>query len=99
MYDRKLTPQVWRKRAEPMNYRPRCKFAVLLFVAVLSAYGKGPSSSPSTNCDTRTKGEYCVDVSRVATTGDQVRGPVTIRLKNVNILQYDVKLGETITYP
>lgn len=44
------------------------------------------------------KGGYCVNVARITTSGEQVRGPVTIVLKNVNVVRYDVKIGATVTF-
>jgi hypothetical protein len=55
-----------------------------------------PQPDPPKQCP---RGQYCKDVARVTTTGDRVRGPVTLILKNVNVLRYVVGIGETVTYP
>jgi hypothetical protein len=40
-----------------------------------------------------------VNVASEQFSGDEVRGPATISLRNVNVLRYDVKVGREVTFP
>lgn len=53
---------------------------------------------PSPRLPSSTK-VYEVDVAKGKTTGDKIRGPAKIRLKNLNILRYDIRVGQDVTFP
>ncbi len=53
-------------------------------------------ATKSATCDD--KNTVCIDVANVSTTGDKIRGPVTVKLDNVNRLRYDVNMSETVTF-
>jgi hypothetical protein len=45
------------------------------------------------------KPDVTVDVATEQFSGDKVRGPSTIQLKNLNVLRYDIRVGRDVTFP
>jgi hypothetical protein len=58
-----------------------------------SAAGPYPLPLPSP------KPDVVVDVSKEVLSGDKIRGPATIELKNLNIVRYDIRVGKDVTFP
>jgi hypothetical protein len=54
---------------------------------------------PANNGQKAGNADLEVDVARTQLSGEKIRGPATVRLTNVNILRYDVKVGQDITFP
>lgn len=45
------------------------------------------------------KPDISQDVSKEVLSGDKIRGPATIELKNLNVLRYDIRVGKDATFP
>ena len=43
--------------------------------------------------------KYKVDPSKEKASGDKIRGPAKIELKNLNVLRYDIRVGKDVTFP
>ena len=43
--------------------------------------------------------KYKLDPSKEKVSGDKIRGPAKIELKNLNILRYDIRVGKDVTFP
>lgn len=85
-----------------MNFARRFVFLALacaISIPLLAQTAAAPGSqAPSRESEGQPKRQYSVNVARFTTTGEKVRGPVTIVLKSVNVLRYNVQVGQTVTY-
>ncbi|MEJ2010074.1 MAG: hypothetical protein P8Z30_18285 [Acidobacteriota bacterium] len=85
-----------------MNFARRFVFLALvctLSIPLLAQTATAPGNqTPSRNSEGQPKRQYSVNVARFTTMGEKVRGPVTIVLKNVNVVRYNVQVGQTVTY-
>lgn len=43
--------------------------------------------------------ELEIDVAKERASGDKIRGPAEIKLKNLNVLRYDIRVGRDVTFP
>jgi len=74
------------------------KIKLFIFLYMLPGLSSITPFAEAADPTCRDKNTLCINVARVATTGDKIRGPVTIILNNVNTLRYDVNIGETVTF-
>jgi hypothetical protein len=64
----------------------------LFLLAILCAFYVRPASA-----DDKIYGP--VNVSATSVSGDQVRGPITVRLVGINVIHWNVQVGVNVTYP
>ncbi|MCA1633614.1 MAG: hypothetical protein LC802_07830 [Acidobacteria bacterium] len=58
-----------------------------------------PAQSSSTRNPERTRGnDFTLDAAREEFKGEKVRGPARIRLENLNILRYDIRVGQDVSF-
>jgi hypothetical protein len=62
----------------------------LILVAILLSIGSTIGSAKGQSRD--------IDVAAERISGDKVRGPATLRLRNLNVLRYDIQIGSTVTF-
>lgn len=88
-----------------LRFSKDAAFLALACAICIAAPARARASGNNSNCSRHVPslpGEphrhYCVDVARITSTGEKVRGPVTLVLQNVNVLRYDVQAGQNVTY-
>lgn len=65
------------------------------YVLATAASGRGSDKAGKQHCSGQV---YEVNAASESRSGDKVRGPVTVKVTNVNILRYDAQLGSTVTF-
>lgn len=74
--------------------------------ALFSSFAKAPSQAEDDKKRKEEEGkkkkknsDLTVNVASEQRTGDKVRCPATVRLENLNILRYDIRIGQEVTFP